>query len=911
MLNIICVNSHAQKRIEILDLCQHYEVVNEKFLIIVSDLESKRYWKRELSEKKLEGSLFRAHDFWKFIFEKSYPDFKILNSNTLGLVIKSFCDESLLEQYQLSYIKFSRLKKYFEELFPLFSHPNSEEIMQAWFTENEIGQQVQWKNIYQFCKIIWNTLLLKKHIPESCLIHYILSSTNFEQFWKNTKILVDLGGHFKSIESEVIINLSLITDVTCFEPDIISQENYFWLNRPYEHLRTRKFKVEHSKHNIEDKLVSNEKYLRFQTPMGEIEYCIIKVNELLKNKKIDPIDIAISAPNIEYYWPMLEYNLQKKQIAYSKVKIINLIELSMCRKLLALLKGKYLFNIKFIDIEQAIFLNENSSEPTIKFSLFKDRLSNINTKSDLSRLPEVNILLDTYFELLSPEQKLLSASDYIGVNDFLDLLKKVFNRINSDEADLVTFIEENFIKFNMEQIQWTIPQWIESLDLFFQKQEKTVEHATVGVSILPISQLYSNNFKIIIIMGLNEGEVKADSSVVAGKDVLSLMHHTGHVLNHSDKNQNEFYLKWLQKSECDKYFLFSELDWKHKELTPSLFWTNGFNKFKELQNNLENELLHIDSEKLLNTKIKNLNQGSIEKSIGSIEINIKLSPSSLIRYLECPFKFYMERVLKQTEEQLLDLDLSNLTSGTLLHNVCEELIEDPFNGKSEITDEFLKSKITTIIDKNSSGFISGVQKSIFIEKIMSWAIRFLKNEENIRKQSPELKTIYKEKSFKTMIEGIEYSGKIDRIDYCSNSKERLFYVIDYKSSVTSISSYKSWIKNFDIQIFAYIYALEQGWVIGFNPNQDKVVGGSYYCLKTFTKKGFLLEGVSSQFIIEQNTRNIITEDDKNDLVKNFEDVLMSVVTNVKSKKFDPKPYDSKICKECNWRYVCPNPQLNL
>lgn len=894
MLKILKIEGSANKHESIVQLLS-----NEPSLtFITADLNSKKYWEARLGENH---SIFRVRDFWNYLFKSNFPDLIIISKQVFPQILKIFLKNDLLQKFDLINLKTNTLQKYFEELFPIFSHPNNEEVMQEWFANQE-ENKCSWKNIYLLCQEIWFLLQSKKWIPESCITAYLINTVGTEFYWRKP-ILIDLGAHIESLESELIIILSQKTNVYVLEPSADWTQEYYWLNWPYQQLRTRSFQET----DVENKFKNNSKsdFIRAKTPLIEIFLAIEKIKNWL-GAGVLPSEITVASPQIEKYWSSICWYLQKAKIPMAKEIQINYIDLPIFKKLINQLKCSYFYSVKKSDVEKAIYLEEEA--PVIKFLEFEEKFSNIFSTQDFSRNPMLR-------EQFAKEK----LDEYFLVDDFLATVQVFWLKLQGDDL-LWTEISEYFKKSIPEDIRWDIYQWVEIFELFLVHKEKIVlEEFTAdpsGIKFISLAHVYFQHSEKIIVLGLNEIDVKSDTSVLPGSDVLSLLTQTGHLLRHQDRNQNEFYLNWIKHSEGEKIFIFSEINWKNQEQIPSFFWSLGCIELdKDITTSTklakpmvtENDRLSLDQN---NENIK-LNLNSKYSSFNeSILQNVVLTPSTLELYLDCPYKFYAERILKLKEPHILDMDLSPMTSGSIYHSLCESLTKEPMN--FELSLDEIKKIIESIIQKNNQKFIEDMQSQLVQEKLIIWAQEFLQNEKNWRLKHPNTKTVGREAAFFGNILGLAFNGKIDRID--SNGGEHIS-VIDYKSSVSGITSYKSWIKNNHLQILAYIYAIEKEWVPSFKNIQEmqniNVTAGYFLSLKDFEKKGFVLDDCDRHFVTDENDRNIISIAQKQELIKEFEECLYKIVQQIKDFKFEPNPLDKKECKKCYWSHLCQAPHLNL
>ena len=171
----------------------------------------------------------------------------------------------------------------------------------------------------------------------------------------------------------------------------------------------------------------------------------------------------------------------------------------------------------------------------------------------------------------------------------------------------------------------------------------------------------------------------------------------------------------------------------------------------------------------------------------------KLSPSALSEYLLCPLKFYYKYILKISESEELEEDLSGRVFGNIFHEVIQNIFED-FIGK-EVTKEDIyriikdkeniKIKLQEAFDKefktdtSTRKLYQDLQgKNILVfEIIFKYIIQLLKIEAN---RAP-FTIIGLEKEVKATVDTnfgtIHLGGKIDRVD----KKGKEIIIADYKT----------------------------------------------------------------------------------------------------------------------------------
>jgi len=162
---------------------------------------------------------------------------------------------------------------------------------------------------------------------------------------------------------------------------------------------------------------------------------------------------------------------------------------------------------------------------------------------------------------------------------------------------------------------------------------------------------------------------------------------------------------------------------------------------------------------------------------------VKLKPSisvtGLRDWLECPFRFYLNRGLKMQEIELPKVELNAMDFGNLVHGVLEHVGRDPVLGKT--TDEALLSE----------GMLADFEQRIRCDYGESPTLPLLIQFESARQRLRRVAAVEVaerqagwmtervEWAFKVPLGGLTITGKIDRIDRHTDGRVR---VVDYKTS---------------------------------------------------------------------------------------------------------------------------------
>jgi hypothetical protein len=940
MLQIIKTSSPADKSTLIRELLSA-----DRATLIVSDLQSKLYWQTVLSAKVL-----RASELWQILVKKTQPELYVMDDQATLVRLQRELDQIPDEVYadlNIRKVKPKTLMAHFFELFPLFSHPHTAEIMQYWFNEQKAIAPPTWEPLYYLCKNIWSRLKHENFLPERVISSFLLHSLNYEFQWK-TPLIFDLGGNLQTTESELILTLSQQLQVSVIEPCPDWIKDFHWLSWPYQQMKTRSYQELPEKPLANGESIGANQYLRFTNPLSEVQAAISQI-QLWLNDGIPANQIYVTAPNIEDYWPALKWHLDNKKLKYNKEARTKLIEILSLRKLIASLKCSFLRSTDKGELEAALYINEET--PPLKYADFTHLYSELFSAKDYFRNQKVSekLNLNSITSQLSAEQFLQIMMDFYNkeVSEYPDINSSVESENNKT---LIEEIKENFASSIPPQFRVEIQYWIYYLEQLLQKKEiltegnkpklttdtetdsptdeteinttivaakSTATNTTKSteVNIVPLPSIYSVAECNTIFLGLNDSNLKSTGNVISGSDVMSLLNKTGHLLNHPDRNYFEFLLQWSQMGRNRHIFSFSETNWQTEELSPSVFWLLGYSQMplqteasiaKFNSEGLGRSFMGLDFQvtdpPLLPAPFKNISTEEIFKT---------LSPSGLEKLNDCAFKYYVERLLYLNEEKILDLDPSPLTLGNLYHKLCELLTAEPL--KFSLSDGEWSDVTEVTLKSSKPEELMDFQKVEIKRKLIEWGKAFLIYEQKWRLDHPESRVFGRELKFSGTLNNIKFLGKIDRMDWDQNNQ---YSIIDYKSSVSHLSGPLSWIKNNQLQLLCYIYAVEKGWLNNPHTNNNssnspKINGAYYLSLRNFDKKGFTLSGCKGSFLSPLSSRSELPKETITGLLAEFEEILFKAIEKLKLGNIEPIPRDEKICHECSWRHLCRAPHLNM
>jgi len=280
-----------------------------------------------------------------------------------------------------------------------------------------------------------------------------------------------------------------------------------------------------------------------------------------------------------------------------------------------------------------------------------------------------------------------------------------------------------------------------------------------------------------------------------------------------------------------------------------------------------------------------------------------LSASSLQRYEECPYKFYLEKVIGLKKEDDEDYFLSAKQEGSLMHKVLEDLDQE------SMTKENLSAKLRELVlveDTDFNTFREGAIKDL---SRRMWLI--INDEKKHLLESRILKTLT-EKFFRFDVDlesrsfvkdsgDFSIKGLVDRVDI---DKDQKALVYDYKrgeSGTHSLAAYRG--TKLAPQLFLYCLAADQGLLGDF----EEFVGFQYINLSLYKRqKGFVIKKEADKIAKEIPPRSAVDIEKYQEKMDMFLEKLWDVLDRIKSGDFEanPNPAYSGQCATCTWLGVC-------
>ncbi len=762
--------------------------------------------------------------------------------------------------------------------------------------------------------LVWkfsSQLIKQNRICAKWISAYLSNQVGWERFWTKN-LIVDLGAELTRPESELISILSRFVDIHLLQPNIPNQTQFSFLLKPYEEI------AGFAKENIKTKTAAPPSVQiqtrRMTSPLAEVKYVTAEIRKLL-DSGVQANEVAVIAPEVEAYWPLLQFYLSEEGILANKdqtcrLQSIPVVTWWMSRIRLAISKFEY------SDLENANYIMK--PDVNIRFEKFEALFKRILESEDLAR----NSLVQKAF------QRSFSSDQLLSLTEFLGFIASFWHENTSVEhlENLMREILQNARTNTRQDISLQLGTWIFWLEQILAKMEIKVSSGyRNGVQVLNLSMSDQPALKHRFFLGLSENNLKSKKvMLISPQEIEKIFTDLGFHLSHHEQSQLDFELRWLLMQENVKNDLcFPMTELSGQEATPHRVWMeNGGEKHHHvddpdqtrhdlLQN--QDDIVKVqergfslqDSQAKLVQIEKDLQLAITlaEEDYFPLQKQIQLSPSSLESFHNCPFQFAASKVFRLLDPAEADLDSSSLTTGNLVHGLFEKLTgfqnnsnTDTVQRRFDYSEEEIGQFLEEIYNKISQGMS---ERGEYVgdrafwpslkKKVTKIGQRFLEYEKSIA--TPIVKVVEQEKKFSFEYEKIQWRGAIDRIDQIQGQG---LVVYDYKPKNKSFEP-KKWSEDKKLQLGFYAWAISRGLIQDL---QDvEVVGAQYYIYKNFEKKG-----------IDP------TDADHAKLLTEFYSLLESDIQVMSAAllkgNFPAKPLDEdKTCEYCRWSQICRAPHL--
>ena len=455
-----------------------------------------------------------------------------------------------------------------------------------------------------------------------------------------------------------------------------------------------------------------------------------------------------------------------------------------------------------------------------------------------------------------------------------------------------------------------------------------------ALKVINIDKIYDKN-KYYYILGFNQNiipKIHEDSGLITDKIKKQNKMFTSIEKNKQEKekikqilNYPNIYISYKLKDNYNSYYpssLIEDLNIEVKRVKPKYNHSNSYNKLL-LSALLDDYINYNEEDKKINylyPTYENINYKTYDNKykITNKEIiknylnkELTLSYSSMNNYFLCPFKFYIENILKINKRE----NTFPILIGNLFHNILQNLYNEDFNLDNIFTNYLKDIELTP-----KERFYSKKLKEIIKQDIE--VIKMQDNHTKFKtKQTEKRITLQKTKN-------IKFTGIVDKISNLDN----YIIITDYKTGTpnTTLDNIED---GLNMQLPVYIYLIKNGLdkekqIVGFY--LQKLINKSYTEEETINNLKLNGYTINNEQIIEKidntyedskiikgmkKTKNnfysytkLITQEE----IKKIEEITNKNINKVIKAiedadfKINPKRLNNELisCKYCKYKDLC-------
>lgn len=532
----------------------------------------------------------------------------------------------------------------------------------------------------------------------------------------------------------------------------------------------------------------------------------------------------------------------------------------------------------FIDIKSDKFNEVTNDSILSKLYVFCSETSNSSFLSLLLQL----------FQYL--ETKLLNKNiEMVEIQIEIQALRKIYNAFSLFNE----MLHNNKIEITDKRLfHRLLNQILQSLkiDLFGEPLE--------GLQVMGLMESRLLDFEKVFVLSLNDKIIPGDKFTPTFI-LYSLRKYFGLSTHEKHEAIDAFHFYRLIQRSRKSYLFYSQF-----------IGNDEVDKSPYLRQLLFNSKWNI-TEKIYNDKIGQSSQ------INSIEIDKKtlgekwhfflqniykkgLSRYDISSFIQCPLKFYFERIENLSDKDLFPDDNIDKDFGLLFHEAIKLLFNNrKIINKDDLND--IKLNIHTIVEQifKEKYEYQWAQILLLKEQVFSLLIKFIEIEKNEKSHFP-CEIISIEEEYKTYIKNIKIFGRIDMILKNYNG----IYIIDFKTGSEKDLSFENleelFSSNskleyaFQLALYSFLFSKKQ-------THAQKIFAENIY-LRTYNEA---YKNILSLKTKEEGKKAVLKIVDFSELLIDFEqymvyklDELLDINNPFKQTN------DVKNCEYCNFKLIC-------
>ncbi|MCB0393729.1 MAG: hypothetical protein KDD25_04185, partial [Bdellovibrionales bacterium] len=343
----------------------------------MSDLRQKLDLQYRLIQKNRiisSEAIIRVSELWKSVITSQFPHIQTVDSELIKTTIKSKLRMSNDEWSKYPGAA-SSIYSYLDILLPIVNHSEGVVQLSEWLKDNDEARE-RWGHWFLQSLKVWEDLLERNWLPANWFSAFLYSE-DLQKIGDGKRLIFDLNGEIRSFEVDLIKKISKNQEVLIIVPNPNWLDRYPEMEKKYQ--IPRKVGVEPKSEDVNLKPVTK----RFPTMLSEVKEAVNWVREKVV-EGVPLAELAIVAPDISVYWPVLEKYLEVEGIPSSRTNSNPLGSYLPVARWLSRLQVE-LGNISCATLEATLF----SDEEVVEFETFKKFYSTIAEESDLTRIRAV------------------------------------------------------------------------------------------------------------------------------------------------------------------------------------------------------------------------------------------------------------------------------------------------------------------------------------------------------------------------------------------------------------------------------------------------------------------------------------------------------------------------------------------
>lgn len=885
-----------------------------KDTFVVSDLTSKLQLQGHFLEKighLPDTAILRASELWRRLLTENLPEWRVVSMDLVRILIQ--------QQIESGDVHWARgpsaahsLTQMMPQFLPLLAQ--EQDLVREWLLEHP-DSLLRWGHWYALAQSIWGRLQEEKMIPGSWIPALLCAQAEGEINWPG-RLIFDLSAHMTSPEYQLAQRLARVAEdgVELLIPEPT------WASAFADTLRVYKCgeqKLSKLKTAAELKCNLPLELRHFSTPLAEVKDAVAQLRVWL-DQGVNLDAMAVVAPDIEVYWPLIAPQLKEEGIPVAKPRTSPLHTFAPVQSWLSHLRWR-LGRFQSMDLELATF---ERAEVPVSYERFKQLFTHLYDSTQVERETWVQ---NQFLESFRAEER-LNRDEFIvracasWRDPELKWLEKIVKQMCEDCPPGQSF---------------SARLWVSWLEAWAGKIEEVFQDAESGLVCTNLQSAEWLNPTHVYFLGASEESLReSQASGLSASEVGQIERDLGLFIPMPERGSLEFEARWLFDKPFQSFiFSCAKMDALGGPETPSRLWMihssdikAQIDRIQSPQVNRWDEIQHAPLEEIARQRhwpvdqIKALlhalhqDQGFAELESFGGGLLKRLSVSRLESYTKCPFIYAAQNVFHLSDLAAYDLDLDRMTSGKMVHALFERLTVEP--RRWDYSDGELENIIEDChrrMDVPDLGLWPQLRR-----RFLDLAKRFLEFEKNWRETFPKTRTVARELKFnaawsmaqkhlvspESAQEGDPlFSGVIDRVDQAGDE----VVILDYKSSVLNKKSAAKWIEDDQLQLPIYIEAVESGLT---DLAQVSVRGAFYYDAKDFKRdKGLKIIGDNELLPDKRSKSSDLTAEEWLKLSGALHNRLQEVIDKIRDGEFAPAPKDIDDCAKCQWRSLCRAPHL--